>query len=86
MSRHLAPGLVTAEDVVTFDLASMPVHESGKRCYRERIIHGEVYKARPDVVAVVHCHAPILEHRIKANGTGKRGERLTVRLRACQCR
>ncbi len=60
MSRHLAPGLVTAADIVTFDLDSVPVHDIGKRYYSERFIHGEVYKARPDVAAVVHCHAPQL--------------------------
>ena len=60
MSRHLAPGLVTVADIVTFDLDSTPVHDIGKRYYSERFIHGEVYKARPDVVAVVHCHAPQL--------------------------
>lgn len=60
MSRHLAPGLVTAEDIVTFDLDSVPARDIGKRYYSERFIHGEVYKARPDVMAVVHCHAPQL--------------------------
>ena len=60
MSRHLAPGLVTAGDIVTFDLDSVPVRDIGKRYYSERFIHGEVYKVRPDVMAVVHCHAPQL--------------------------
>jgi len=60
MSRHLAPGLVTAADVVTFDLDSVPLHDIGQRYYSERFIHGEIYKARPEVIAVVHCHAPQL--------------------------
>jgi len=60
MARHLAPGLVTAEDLVTFDLDSNPVGDTSQRYYSERFIHGEIYKARPDVVAVVHCHAPEL--------------------------
>jgi HCOMODA/2-hydroxy-3-carboxy-muconic semialdehyde decarboxylase len=60
MSRHLAPGLVTAGDVVTLNLDSVPVYDIGKRYYSERFIHGEIYKARPDVKAVVHCHAPQL--------------------------
>lgn len=60
MSRHLAPGLVTAADVLTFDLDSMPVRDMGLRYYSERFIHGEIFKARPDVMAVVHCHAPAL--------------------------
>jgi ribulose-5-phosphate 4-epimerase/fuculose-1-phosphate aldolase len=58
MSRHLAPGLVTPGDVVTFDLDSVPVIDIGKRYYSERFIHGEIYKARPDVMAVVHSHSP----------------------------
>jgi HCOMODA/2-hydroxy-3-carboxy-muconic semialdehyde decarboxylase len=60
MSRHLAPGLVTAGDIVTFDLDSVPVRDIGKRYYSERFIHGEVYKVRSDVTAIVHCHAPPL--------------------------
>ena len=60
MSRHLAPGLVTAGDVLDFTLDSDPVRDIGKRYYSERFIHGEIYKARPDVVSVVHCHAPPL--------------------------
>lgn len=60
MSRHLAPGLVTSDDVVTFDLDSVPHPDIGKRYYSERFIHGEIYKVRPDVNSVVHCHAPAL--------------------------
>jgi ribulose-5-phosphate 4-epimerase/fuculose-1-phosphate aldolase len=60
MSHHLAPGLVTAADVVTFDLDSAPLRDIGKRYYSERFIHGEIYKARPEINAVVHCHAPQL--------------------------
>ncbi|MBI1777352.1 MAG: class II aldolase/adducin family protein [Proteobacteria bacterium] len=57
MSRHLAPGLVTEADIVTFDLDSNPIVDKGQRYYSERYIHGEIYKARPEIVAVVHCHA-----------------------------
>jgi HCOMODA/2-hydroxy-3-carboxy-muconic semialdehyde decarboxylase len=60
MSRHLAPGLVTPEDIVTFDLDSVPQPDIGKRYYSERFLHGEIYKVRPDVVSVIHCHAPPL--------------------------
>jgi ribulose-5-phosphate 4-epimerase/fuculose-1-phosphate aldolase len=60
MSRHLAPGLVEAEDLITYDLDSVPIVETKQRLYSERYIHGEIYKTRPDVTSVVHCHAPAL--------------------------
>ena len=57
MARHLPPGMVTAADIVTFDLESNPLTHADKPQYSERFIHGEIYKVRPDVVSVVHCHA-----------------------------
>ena len=57
MSRHLPPGMVTEADIVTFDLESIPLTHADKPQYSERFIHGEIYKIRPDVVSVVHCHA-----------------------------
>jgi HCOMODA/2-hydroxy-3-carboxy-muconic semialdehyde decarboxylase len=57
MAHHLAPPLVTAADLVTFDLESKPVVDVGKRYYSERFIHSEIYKVRPDVISVVHSHA-----------------------------
>ena len=60
MSRHLAPGLVTPEDLITYDLDSNPIEPTPHRLYSERYIHGEIYKKRPDVHSVVHCHAPAL--------------------------
>ncbi|HEY7302403.1 MAG TPA: class II aldolase/adducin family protein [Xanthobacteraceae bacterium] len=57
MSRHLPPGMVTAADIVTFDLDSKPLTHTDKPQYSERFIHGEIYKVRPDVTSVVHCHA-----------------------------
>jgi ribulose-5-phosphate 4-epimerase/fuculose-1-phosphate aldolase len=60
MSRYVPPGLVTAEDIVTFDLDSQPIDKRGQKYYSERFIHGEIYKHRPDIKAVVHCHAPQL--------------------------
>ena len=57
MSRHLPPGMVTGDDIVTFDLESTPLTHTDKPQYSERFIHGEIYKIRPDVLSVVHCHA-----------------------------
>jgi HCOMODA/2-hydroxy-3-carboxy-muconic semialdehyde decarboxylase len=58
MARALAPELVTANDIMEFDLDSNPVEARDRRMYRERFIHGEIYKARADVKAVVHNHSP----------------------------
>jgi HCOMODA/2-hydroxy-3-carboxy-muconic semialdehyde decarboxylase len=57
MSRHLPPGMVTAADIVTFDMDSNPLTHTDKPQMSERFIHGEIYKVRPDVISVVHCHA-----------------------------
>jgi HCOMODA/2-hydroxy-3-carboxy-muconic semialdehyde decarboxylase len=58
LSRSLAPALVQAEDIQEYDLDSNPVVQSSVRPYVERVIHGEIFKARPDVNAVCHHHAP----------------------------
>jgi ribulose-5-phosphate 4-epimerase/fuculose-1-phosphate aldolase len=57
MSRARAPGLVTAEDILEFNLDSTPVDLRGLRPYSERFIHGCLYKSRPDVMAICHNHA-----------------------------
>jgi len=58
LSRALAPALVTAGDIMEFDIDSNPVDQRGRRVFLERFIHGEAYRARPDVMAVVHSHSP----------------------------
>ena len=58
MSRSLAPALVTAADIMEYDLDNVPVDARGRASFIERFIHGEIYKARPDVLAVVHNHSP----------------------------
>ena len=58
LARSLAPEMVTLEDLMEYDLESVPVDPRGRESVRERFIHGEVYKARPDVMAVVHNHSP----------------------------
>jgi len=57
LSRSLAPGLVTAADLIEYDLDSNSIGDN-RLSYRERFIHGEIYKARPDVMAIVHDHSP----------------------------
>jgi ribulose-5-phosphate 4-epimerase/fuculose-1-phosphate aldolase len=58
MSRSLAPALVTADDIMEFDLDGNPVDARGRAVFLERFIHSEIYKARPDVMSVVHTHSP----------------------------
>jgi HCOMODA/2-hydroxy-3-carboxy-muconic semialdehyde decarboxylase len=58
VARSLAPALVTAGDIVEYDLDSNPIDLDGRGQFSERFIHGEIYKARPDVMAVVHNHSP----------------------------
>ena len=60
LARSMAPGLVTAADIMTFDLDSNPVGGDTRTSYAERFIHGEIYKMRPDVKAIVHSHSPEL--------------------------
>jgi ribulose-5-phosphate 4-epimerase/fuculose-1-phosphate aldolase len=57
MARAIAPGLVTAADIMEFDLDSNPVDRRGRSMFIERYIHGEVYKVRPDVDSVIHTHS-----------------------------
>src|SRR5205814_6288997 len=52
------PELVTAADILEYDLDSTPVDARGRTTFIERFIHGEIYRARPDVKAVVHSHSP----------------------------
>ena len=58
LARNMAPGLVSAADIIEYDLDSNPLNAGGRSVYLERFIHGEVYRARPDVIAVVHSHSP----------------------------
>jgi len=58
MSRSLAPALVTADDIMEFDLDGNAVDARGRTLFLERFIHSEIYKARPDVMSVVHTHSP----------------------------
>ena len=58
LSRSLAPILVTAADILEYDLNSTPVDPKGRLSVQERFIHGEIFKARPDVRAVIHSHSP----------------------------
>jgi ribulose-5-phosphate 4-epimerase/fuculose-1-phosphate aldolase len=58
LSRSQAPALVTAADIARYNLDSAPVTDRPVVGYVERFIHGEIYRRRPDVMAIVHCHCP----------------------------
>jgi HCOMODA/2-hydroxy-3-carboxy-muconic semialdehyde decarboxylase len=58
LSRALAPEIITTADIMEFTLESEPVDQRERELYSERWIHGELYKRRPDVNAVVHNHSP----------------------------
>jgi ribulose-5-phosphate 4-epimerase/fuculose-1-phosphate aldolase len=58
VARSLAPELVTEADLIEYDLDSRPIDDGGRESVRERFIHGEIFKARPEVMAVVHNHSP----------------------------
>jgi len=58
LARNMAPALVASGDIVEFHLDGAPVDAGGRSVYLERFIHGEIYRARDDVMAVIHSHAP----------------------------
>jgi HCOMODA/2-hydroxy-3-carboxy-muconic semialdehyde decarboxylase len=58
MSRSLAPAQVQADDIMEFTLDCEAVDPRGRNGFIERYLHGEIYRARPDVTAVAHSHSP----------------------------
>lgn len=58
IARSMAPGLVSAADIMECDLDGTPHDAQGRRTYVERFIHSAIYRARPEVMAVVHSHSP----------------------------
>jgi HCOMODA/2-hydroxy-3-carboxy-muconic semialdehyde decarboxylase len=58
LSRNMAPATVSLEDIIEFHLDGTPVNAHGRAVYLERFIHGQIYRARPDVMAIVHSHSP----------------------------
>lgn len=58
MCRAKAPALAEPEDIIEYNLSSEPCNANGRGSFLERFIHGEIYKARPDLNSVVHSHSP----------------------------
>ena len=57
MSRSMPPLFVQASDIIEYDADSKPINDT-RPLFNERFIHGEIYRLRPDVKAIVHFHAP----------------------------
>ena len=57
LARSRSPELVELDDLMEFELDGTPLDARGRTPYGERMIHGAVYEARPDVHAVVHNHS-----------------------------
>ena len=58
LGRAIAPECMREADIISYDLDSTPLDADGRESVRERYIHGEIYKTRPEVTAVVHNHSP----------------------------
>jgi HCOMODA/2-hydroxy-3-carboxy-muconic semialdehyde decarboxylase len=58
LGRSIAPETMRQQDIIVYDLDSNPLDAAGRDSVRERYIHGEIYKTRPEVMAVVHNHSP----------------------------
>ncbi len=58
IARSMAPALVEAADIVEVDLDGHVHDAQGRRTYVERFIHSAIYKARPEVMSVIHSHSP----------------------------
>ena len=58
LARSLAPERVQVEDLIEYDLDSKPIDDGGRESVLERFIHGEILRARPEVMCVVHNHSP----------------------------
>src|SRR2546427_531437 len=72
LARSVAPELVERGDIVEFTLDGTPTREETRALYLERFIHGAIYEARSDVMAVVHAHAeaPLPLGEINARNAG----------------
>jgi len=57
LPRSRSPQLIEPSDVLEFTLDSEPVRPAIEKLFAERVIHGCIYEARPDVMAVCHHHA-----------------------------
>ncbi|MGB5080933.1 MAG: class II aldolase/adducin family protein [Burkholderiales bacterium] len=57
MARSIAPAQVIPDDIIEYDLDSNACNAGGRASFLERFIHGGIYRARPDIMSVVHSHS-----------------------------
>jgi ribulose-5-phosphate 4-epimerase/fuculose-1-phosphate aldolase len=57
LSRSRSPEIVDLDDIMEFHLDGTPVEPATRQMYSERVLHGAIFAARPDVGAVAHHHA-----------------------------
>lgn len=60
LSRSRSPELVEPGDILELDIDSNVVTPGNILPYGECVIHGEIFRARPDVTTIVHHHSPAL--------------------------
>jgi HCOMODA/2-hydroxy-3-carboxy-muconic semialdehyde decarboxylase len=60
MSVSRAPEIIVVDDIAEYDLDGKMTDPQNRAPYLEPFIHAEIYRARPDVRAVVHGHTPVL--------------------------
>lgn len=60
ISRSMPPANVTAADLMHLLDDGTPVGDDARRPFLERFIHASIYRARPDVQAIVHSHSPVV--------------------------
>ena len=86
LSRSRSPALIEADDILEFTLDSEPVEPPTAQLYAERVIHGCIYQARPDVMAVCHHHAPAIMPFCIAGRRPRAGHSRRARSAARPCR
>jgi ribulose-5-phosphate 4-epimerase/fuculose-1-phosphate aldolase len=57
LARSMAPALVSGADLMRFDFDGNAVGKDSRTPYLERFIHGEIYRVRAEVNAIVHSHS-----------------------------
>jgi ribulose-5-phosphate 4-epimerase/fuculose-1-phosphate aldolase len=60
LSRSRSPELVEPSDILELDIDSNVVTPGDILPYGECVIHGEIFRTRPDVTAIVHHHSPAI--------------------------